>query len=87
MRWRGKAPRADQGCRTGSGRRREDQGEVTAWRLGEENRQKAEFAGFWVLCMKLYLIASFIPTLPQAAEVSHGPPFTVEEAGKGGSGR
>lgn len=62
------------------------QGEVTAWRSGEENRQEAELAGFWVLCTKLHLMASFIPFLPQAAKVDRGPPFTVEEAGKGVQG-
>lgn len=64
-----------------------DRGEVTAWRSGEENRQGAEFAGSWVLCTKLHLIASFIPSLQKDAEVSRGSPFAVEEAGKGASGR
>lgn len=63
------------------------QGEVTAWRSGEENGQEAELAGSWVFSIKVYLIASFVPFLPQAAEIRCGPLFTVEEAGKGGSGR
>lgn len=49
--------------------------------------RRRELAGSWVLCANLHLIASFIPVLPQAAEVSHSSPFTVEKAGKGGSGR
>lgn len=48
--------------------------------------QEAELVGSWARCTKFHLIASFVSFLPQA-EISCGPPFTVEEAGKGGSWR
>lgn len=57
---------------------------------GHQERQKVReqcLLAIGALCRQLYRMASFIVILPQAAEVSCGPSFTVEEAGKGGSGR
>lgn len=85
--WRGKAHGAGQGSRTELGVRSADQEAVTAWKSGKAKGQEAVCVGSgsalhatlpdWQLC--------FI--LTTAAEGCCGPSSTVEEAGKGGSGR